>query len=58
MPLKSGNSPKVISSNIRQSIKEGRPRDQSIAIAYSKAGKSTSKGSSGKGKGKGSGKGK
>jgi hypothetical protein len=56
MPLQKGNSPKVISNNIRQSIKEGRPRDQSIAIAYSKAGKSTSKGSSGKGKGSGKGK--
>jgi hypothetical protein len=56
MPLQKGNSPKVISNNIRNEIKAGKPRDQAIAIAYSKAGKSTSKGSSGKGKGSGKGK--
>jgi hypothetical protein len=40
MPLKSGKSQKVISQNIRTEIAAGRPRDQAVAIAYSKAGKS------------------
>jgi len=40
MPLKTGSSDKVISDNITQLIREGYPRDQAVAIAYSKAGKS------------------
>jgi hypothetical protein len=40
MPLKSGRSRKVVSSNIRAEIKAGRPRKQAIAIALRKAGKS------------------
>jgi hypothetical protein len=40
MPLKSGRSRKVVSSNIRAEIKAGRPRKQAIAIAMRKAGKS------------------
>jgi hypothetical protein len=37
MPLKSGKSPKTISSNIRTEIKAGRPPRQAVAIAMSKA---------------------
>lgn len=37
MPLKSGKSKKVISSNIKTEMKAGRPQKQAIAIAFSKA---------------------
>jgi hypothetical protein len=40
MPLKSGKSPKVISSNIKTEMKAGKPQRQAIAIAMSKAGMS------------------
>lgn len=43
MPLKKGSSKSTIRSNIRTEIKAGRPRDQAVAIAYSKAGKSKKK---------------
>ena len=44
MPLKSGSSKKVISSNIKTEMAHGKPQKQAIAIAYSKAGKSKGKG--------------
>lgn len=39
MPLESGSSKKVISENIRELMKSGKSKKQSIAIAMSKAGK-------------------
>lgn len=40
MPLTKGKSQAAVSSNIRKLLKEGYPRDQSIAIALNEAGKS------------------
>jgi hypothetical protein len=39
-PLKKGKSKEVVSQNIYELIKSGRPRAQAIAIALDKAGKS------------------
>lgn len=41
MPLKSGRSKKVISENIAELRRSGRPAAQSVAIAMDKAGKAT-----------------
>lgn len=44
MPLKKGNSKKVISENIGELMSTGKyPKNQAIAIAYSNAKKSKSK---------------
>jgi hypothetical protein len=40
MPLKSGSSRKVVSSNIKTEIAAGKKPKQAVAIALSKAGKS------------------
>ena len=40
MPLLEGSSDEVISANIAELIRAGHPRDQAIAIAYRKAGRS------------------
>lgn len=40
MPLKSGKSRTIVSDNVRELKKSGRPQNQAVAIALAKAGKS------------------
>jgi hypothetical protein len=37
MPLKTGKSKKIMSSNIKTEMKAGKPQKQAVAIAYAKA---------------------
>lgn len=48
MPLKKGKSKNVISDNIKTEMGAGKPQNQAIAIAMSKAGKSKKKPKKGK----------
>ena len=43
MPLRKGKSKSVVSSNIRELVKSGRPIKQAVAISMKKAGKSKKK---------------
>lgn len=40
MPLKKGSSKKIVSKNIRELRRSGKPQNQAVAIALNKAGKS------------------
>lgn len=40
MPIKKGSSPKVVSSNIGELVKSGRPQRQALAIALKEASES------------------
>lgn len=40
MPLKKGSSNKIVSENIKELMKSGRPQKQAVAIALKQAGQS------------------
>jgi len=40
MPLKKGKSDKIVSENIKELMKSGRPQKQAVAIALRQAGRS------------------
>ncbi len=44
MPLKKGTSEKTFSSNLKKLLKEGRPKDQALAISYSEKRKAMQQG--------------
>ena len=43
MPLKSGKSKRVVSSNIKEMMASGYPQKQAVAASLNKAGKSRKK---------------
>ena len=43
MPLAKGNSKKSFTKNMKMMMKEGKPRDQALAIAYDVAARSKRK---------------
>lgn len=43
MPLKRGKTKAIISANIAELIKSGKPKDRAVAIAYNKAGRKRKK---------------
>jgi hypothetical protein len=51
MPLKQGYSKKSVSSNVRKSMKEGKPQKQAVAIALNVAKKAKAKAAKGKKRG-------
>lgn len=56
MPLKKGKSDKIISENIAEMRRSGKPADQAAAAAYRSAGKSRKGSPAGRPKGKTKGK--
>ena len=43
MPLKKGKTNKIVSDNIKELVSSGKSKEQAIAIALSKAGRTTKK---------------